>query len=92
MHREISHTDPAFHQESHLSLYLMTGLLGVLLLLDLCLPDIGGYRIALVAAVLGGAARFGRCCGRGWISARLACSARAAATQGRSEVLTEGLA
>jgi Cu+-exporting ATPase len=55
MHREISHTDPAFHQESHLSLYLMTGLLGVLLLLDLCLPDIGGYRIALVAAVLGGA-------------------------------------
>ena len=69
MHREISHTDEAFHQESNLSLYLLTGLLGLLIGLDLWpgssggpagrLPtwpnEFDGYRIALLAAVLGGA-------------------------------------
>ena len=35
MHREIKHTDPTFHPESNLSLYLMTGLLGLLIGLDL---------------------------------------------------------
>jgi Cu+-exporting ATPase len=72
MHREISHTDPALEQKSNLPLYLMTGLLGLLLAIDLwpavavwlagkgiVLPrwpqEINGYRIALVAAVLGGA-------------------------------------
>ncbi len=70
MHREISHTDSAFAQESNAPLYAMTGLLGVLLALDL-LPrlggwmgwslfagwplDINGWRFALIAAVLGGA-------------------------------------
>src|SRR5437667_12647341 len=70
MHREISHTDEAFAEESNLPLYLMTGLLAGLLALDL-LPrfgdwmgwtlfqawpkDLGGYRFALIAAVLGGA-------------------------------------
>ncbi|MCS6850481.1 MAG: cation-translocating P-type ATPase family protein [Gemmataceae bacterium] len=34
MHREISHTDGAFHHQSNLSLYLMTALLGVLIGLD----------------------------------------------------------
>ncbi|MFN4261115.1 MAG: cation-translocating P-type ATPase family protein [Gemmataceae bacterium] len=42
MHREISHTDEAFHQESNLSLYLLTGLLGVLIGLDLW-PAIASY-------------------------------------------------
>jgi Cu+-exporting ATPase len=73
MHREISHSDPAFHRESNLSLYLMTGLLGLLIGIDLwpglaawmaakglVLPTwknefYPGYRIALLAAVLGGA-------------------------------------
>jgi Cu+-exporting ATPase len=72
MHREISHTEQAFHKESNLSLYLLTGLLGLIIALDLwprlalglqawglALPswpqEIGGYRIALLAAVLGGA-------------------------------------
>src|SRR5262249_35587428 len=75
MHREISHTDEAFHQESNLSLYLLTALLGVLIGADVWpviaswltgagveLPSwllwdryVGGYRIALLAAVLGGA-------------------------------------
>src|SRR5262249_45379652 len=75
MHREISHTDEAFHQESNLSLYLLTALLGVLIGADVWpviaswltgagveLPswllwdrEVGGYRIALLAAVLGGA-------------------------------------
>ena len=67
MHRQISHTDSAFEQESNLSLYLMTALLGVLMALDLvpafCVwagwsvpwpREIMGYRFALVAAVLGG--------------------------------------
>ncbi len=31
MHREISHTDHAFQQDSRLGLFLLTGLLGVLL-------------------------------------------------------------
>jgi len=72
MHREISHTDPNSQQDSPLSLYLLTGLLGLLLAADLwpilarwlapwglALPswpnEIGGYRLALVAAVIGGA-------------------------------------
>jgi Cu+-exporting ATPase len=73
MHREISHADHGFSQESNLSLYLLTGLLGLLIGLDLWpafaawATDKGlplpfwsrefypGYRIALIAAVLGGA-------------------------------------
>jgi P-type Cu+ transporter len=72
MHREISHTEPAFERRSNLPLYLMTGLLGLLMAIDLwpalavwldgrglVLPrwpqEINGYRIALLAAVLGGA-------------------------------------
>jgi len=70
MHREISHTDSAFRQESNLPLYFMTALLGVLIGLDI-LPrltawlgftalanwpmGVGPYRFALIAAVLGGA-------------------------------------
>ncbi|GIW81087.1 MAG: hypothetical protein KatS3mg105_2894 [Gemmatales bacterium] len=72
MHREISHVDQAFHEESNLSLYFLTGLLGLLIGADLWpafaswLSDTGvslptwprevyGYRLALIAAVLGGA-------------------------------------
>src|SRR5262245_25007169 len=72
MHREISHADEHFEQESRLSLYLLTALLGLLIALDLWpafanwepvrnwgLPKWGrevfGFRIALIAAVLGGA-------------------------------------
>jgi Cu+-exporting ATPase len=72
MHREISHTDSAFQQESRLGLYLLTGLLGVLIAADVW-PIVAnwiaawgpsfpawsnkpyGYRIALLAAILGGA-------------------------------------
>ena len=35
MHREISHTDEAFRQESNLSLYLLTALLGLIIGADL---------------------------------------------------------
>src|SRR6516165_1171872 len=72
MHREISHTDGAFEQESRLGLYLLTGLLGALIAADVwpiaarwiaswgpTLPSWSnepfGYRIALLAAILGGA-------------------------------------
>ena len=72
MHREISHVDEAFERRSNLSLYLLTGLLGVIMALDLWPSiaiwlqergmvlrrwdnEIGGYRIALLAAILGGA-------------------------------------
>ncbi len=73
MHREISHADRNFAPESHLSLYLLTGLLGLLIGLDLwpafaawmserglALPgtwprEFAGYRLALLAAILGGA-------------------------------------
>jgi Cu+-exporting ATPase len=63
MHREISHTETAFSQERNLALYLLTGIIGALIALDL-LPLLGGrawprewfgFRIALVAAVIGGA-------------------------------------
>lgn len=69
MHREISRADQIFYQERNLSLYLLTGLIGLLIGLDLWpgfadWAGIGltwsselypGYRIALVAAILGGA-------------------------------------
>jgi Cu+-exporting ATPase len=72
MHREISHADASFQQESRLPLYLLTALLALLLGADLWpilarrvaswgpqLPtwpnEINGYRIALLAAILGGA-------------------------------------
>lgn len=70
MHREISHADSAFHEESNLPLYLMTALLGVLIGLDAgptilrwfgvtdlgwWPQSVGVYRFALIAAVLGGA-------------------------------------
>ncbi|MBM4067795.1 MAG: cation-translocating P-type ATPase family protein [Planctomycetes bacterium] len=70
MHREISHSDTAFSTERNLSLYLMTGFLGLLIALDL-LPRAGGwlglpmpewwpsrfynFEFALIAAVIGGA-------------------------------------
>lgn len=70
MHREISHTDTAFSTERNLSLYLMTGFLGLLIVLDL-LPKAGSwlglplpewwpakfynFEFALIAAVIGGA-------------------------------------
>ncbi len=70
MHREISHADSAFSTERNLALYLMTALLGLLIALDLwpqlirwagwtALPtwptEVAGWRIAMIAAVLGGA-------------------------------------
>ena len=72
MHREISHTDDAFRRESNTSLYLLTGLIGLLMGVDLwpavaswltsqglTVPswprEIGGYRIVLLPAILGGA-------------------------------------
>src|SRR3954463_16529137 len=72
MHREITHADRAFgEQPGRLSLYLLTGLLGVIILADLWplvatwlepttgpLPSwpnaYNGYRIALLAALVGG--------------------------------------
>ncbi len=72
MHREISHADSAFQQESRIGLYLLTGLIGLLIGADVW-PILArwiatwgpalaswsnepyGYRIALVAAILGGA-------------------------------------
>src|SRR3954447_7317941 len=42
MHREISHADRAFQQESRLSLYLLTGLVGLLIALDLW-PLLAGW-------------------------------------------------
>ncbi len=70
MHREISHTDATFRQESNLPLYTMTAPIGALIGLDF-LPrlsawlgiaslaswpiGVGVYRFALIAAVLGGA-------------------------------------
>src|SRR5437868_6916376 len=72
MHREINHGDPVFARQSNLALYLLTGLVGVLIGLDLwpifarwggnvglALPtwsqEYFGYRIALLAAIAGGA-------------------------------------
>ncbi len=73
MHREITHADRAFgEQDSRLALFLLTGLVGLILAVDLwpflaswlnasglSLPtwsnEISGYRIALIAAILGGA-------------------------------------
>jgi Cu+-exporting ATPase len=73
MHREISYADRAFGQEeSRLSLFLLTGLVGLILAVDLwplasawleprglSLPswpnEFFGYRVALLAAFLGGA-------------------------------------
>jgi Cu+-exporting ATPase len=69
MHREIAHADAAFQQESRLSLYLMTTALGLLIGADLwpvvvkwaggnvwTWPrEVFGLRLALIAAVLGGA-------------------------------------
>src|SRR4051812_31051558 len=67
MHREISHADRAFgEQPGRSSLYLFTALIGAVILADV-LPYAGewlgqplwpntyaGYRIALLAALLGG--------------------------------------
>jgi Cu+-exporting ATPase len=70
MHREISHTDEVLQPPNNLSLYLLTGLIGLLIGLDLwpyvaswfpslALPtwsnEFGGYRIAHLAAIIGGA-------------------------------------
>jgi P-type Cu+ transporter len=70
MHREINHANGAFEQESRLSLYLLTALVGVLIGADVWpvvarwvagwgprLPtwsnEVFGYRVALLAAILG---------------------------------------
>jgi Cu+-exporting ATPase len=42
MHREISHTEQAFYRERNLSLYLMTGLIGLLIGADLW-PSLAGW-------------------------------------------------
>jgi Cu+-exporting ATPase len=69
MHREISHTDPTFAPPRNLSLYLLTGLIGLLIAADLwpklvswmqwTVPTwpatISGWEIAMIAAVIGGA-------------------------------------
>jgi P-type Cu+ transporter len=70
MHREISHADSAFASERNVALYVLTALLGLLIALDLwpqfvrwagwsALPTwpetVLGWRIAMIAAVLGGA-------------------------------------
>ncbi len=70
MHREISHTDQAFQPHHNLGLYFLTALIGVLIGLDLWptvaswfpgngLPtwpnEWNGYRIAHLAAIIGGA-------------------------------------
>jgi hypothetical protein len=84
MHREISHADSAFGQQSRHSLYLLTALVGLIIAADLWplaaaffdslglwLPSwpsaVGGYRIALVAALVGGArVLYGRSVPEGW--------------------------
>jgi Cu+-exporting ATPase len=66
MHREISHTDGAFTPQRNLGLYAMTALLGLILAADIAVwlwygrpaeaPGlVFGFRIAILAAVLGGA-------------------------------------
>src|SRR5579862_5378218 len=65
MHREISHTDTAFAPQRNLALYAMTAFLGLILAADITLWLINGrqeapavvfgFRLAIVAAVLGGA-------------------------------------
>ncbi len=69
MHREISHTDTALAPERNTWLYFLTAVLGLIIAIDLwprlvsalgwtALPswprEIYGYRIALIAALLGG--------------------------------------
>src|SRR5262245_54030351 len=61
MHREITHADQALSPKNNLSLYLLTALLAVLILLHWPLGLSGwaeakiGFSFALIAAVLGGA-------------------------------------
>jgi Cu+-exporting ATPase len=65
MHREISHTDTTFAPQRNLGLYAMTALLGAIIAADIALwfysgrqeapPVIFGFRLAIIAAVLGGA-------------------------------------
>ena len=65
MHREISHTDTALAPPRNVGLYVMTGLLGLVIVADLVLWWISGqsespgvvfgFRLAMVAAVLGAA-------------------------------------
>jgi Cu+-exporting ATPase len=68
MHREISHTDSAFAPQRNLTLYLFTGLIGLLIAIDGWLRltnwlagrepkpfEVFGFALALIAAVLGAA-------------------------------------
>ena len=65
MHREITHTNTAFAPQRNLGLYLITALLGIVIVADIVLwwnsgrqeapAVIFGFRLAIVAAVLGGA-------------------------------------
>jgi Cu+-exporting ATPase len=43
MHREISHADQAFQQESRAGLYFLTALIGLLILLDLLWTSVAGW-------------------------------------------------
>ena len=85
MHREISHGDSAFSQESPLGLYLLTGLLGVLMGLDL---------FPKLAAWLGSTALAGWPPGipvRFWLIDRLFTFALIAAVLGGARVLFTSL-
>jgi Cu+-exporting ATPase len=66
MHREISHTDTAFSPQRNLGLYAMTALIGGIIAADIAILAINGwpaeppgivfgFRLAIIAAVLGGA-------------------------------------
>jgi len=43
MHREISHADQAFRQESHAGLYFLTAIIGLLILLDLAWTPLAAW-------------------------------------------------
>ena len=64
MHREISHTDTTFTPQRNFGLYALTVFLGLILAADIVLwfgtgrqeapPVVFGFRLAIVAAVVGG--------------------------------------
>src|SRR5436190_11614476 len=65
MHREISHTETAFAPQRNLGLYALTAFLGLIVAGDIVLwlgsgareapPVLFGFRLAIVAAIVGGA-------------------------------------
>jgi Cu+-exporting ATPase len=52
MHREVSHIDAAFRQESPVGLYLFTGLIGLLIGLGVAWPSLAGWLGPLVGVSL----------------------------------------